>query len=316
MSNNNVKVSVIMSVYNGERYLKESLESILTQTFTNFEFIIINDGSTDKTGAILHAIKEPRMCVYHQENQGLTKSLNRALSYSQGEYIARQDADDVSYPERLREEVTFLDERKHVGMVGTYANFINREGKIFYTWKPPVSHENILEVLHNDGNSFCHGSIMMRKEILDNVGVYREKFTYSQDYDLWLRFSHKYELANIPKVLYNFRRNSSSISRKNIIKQLLFHLLAIELSKERREKGFDSIDSINTNNLEAELMSKFGKGKEELLLLKTKFLERFLSESLEAKDYLSSIKIWCEFFKVKPEKWKIKDYIKKLVKSL
>ena len=122
----NPKVAVLMSVYNGEKYLREAINSILSQTFNDFEFLIINDGSTDGTADILKSYTDSRIKIINNEkNIGLTKSLNKGLKIAKGEYIARQDADDISMPERLKEEVAFLEIHKDYAVVGTFVKILN-----------------------------------------------------------------------------------------------------------------------------------------------------------------------------------------------
>jgi glycosyltransferase involved in cell wall biosynthesis len=130
------KVSVVMSVYNGEKYLCEAIDSILNQTFENFEFLIVNDGSTDRTLEILQSYRDPRIKVINNErNIGLTASLNKGLKIAKGEYVARMDADDVSFPHRLEQQKAFLDRNPRVAMVGSWAEVIDESGKTQETWR-------------------------------------------------------------------------------------------------------------------------------------------------------------------------------------
>ena len=128
-----MKISVIMAVYNGAGTLKESIESVLNQTFRDFEFIIVNDGSTDDTDKIIGVYRklDARIVVIEHKNQGLTRSLNIALGKAKGEYIARQDADDVSLPQRFQRQVQFLDAQNRIGFVGCNYGLIDREGRVF-----------------------------------------------------------------------------------------------------------------------------------------------------------------------------------------
>lgn len=144
-SNISPKVSVVMSVYNGEKYLPETIDSILNQTFKDFEFIIINDGSTDKTAKILTSYDDPRIRIFNQENMGLTKSLNRAISLAKGEYIARMDADDISYPERLKKQVDYLNKNPDIGLVGSKYIRIDKRGRKIDEINVPIGTDNILK---------------------------------------------------------------------------------------------------------------------------------------------------------------------------
>jgi len=305
------KVSVVMSVFNGEKYLREAMDSILTQTFTDFEFIIINDGSTDRTREILESYVDPRIRLYHQQNMGLTKSLNKGLSFAKGDYLARQDGDDISYPERLSYQVNFLDSNKNIGLIGTFASFINSKGEEFNIWKPPWEHEGIKKHLMIT-NCFCHGSVMFRKDCLDTVGYYREKFKYSQDYDLWIRISEQYRVANINEILYKNRRSSSTITRKRLPLQLNFHLLAIELAKERMGKGTDSLHEIN-DNIEMCLKKKFRLNKSEINKFKSCIYMQQFVESFKTKNYYSGIIFWVKAFIFEARKYKIELLLRKII---
>jgi len=309
------KVSVVMSVYNGEKHLREAIDSILNQTFTDFEFIIINDGSTDRTKEILESYFDPRIRLFHQKNIGLTKSLNRGLEIVRGEYIARQDADDISEQERLYHEVKLLDNNSEVGLVGTYASFIDRNGKQMSVWKTPENHGDIKSGLMKE-NCFCHGSVMFRKNCIDTVGYYREYFKYTQDYDLWLRISELYKVANINKVLYKFRRDSNTISRKKLSEQLNYHLLAIELAKERSQSGIDSLSDIKTKEIELILKGRYKLGYSEINKFKSNIFLRYFSEAIITGDYIGSFSLWLRAFLFEPKKWKIRFLIEEILRPL
>ena len=212
-----------MGVYNGEKFLREAVDSILHQTFTDFEFIIINDGSTDRTKAILETYHDPRMIVIHQANVGLTKSLNRGMGMAKGDYIARQDADDASMPDRLRVQVDFLASNINIALTGSAVNVIDGEGSHLTVFSPPCAFTTIREKL-KQSNCFWHGSVMFKRSCLAELGGYSEFFTSAQDYDFWLRFAEKYELANLAIPLYTYRFNPDSITFKKIIVQRRNHL--------------------------------------------------------------------------------------------
>jgi len=228
----NPKVTVLMSVYNGEKYLKEAIDSILNQTFSDFEFIIINDGSTDNTLQILKKYKDSRIIIINNsKNIGLTKSLNIGIKKTRGEYIARMDADDISLSNRLNEEVIFLENNNKCAVVGTFIKMINEKSKIIGIEEKPITNKKIKKLLVVD-NCIIHGSTMIRKKCLEEVGHYDESFVRSQDYDLWLRMSEKYELANIPKYLYVWRKNRDSIESRFMNDQKRY----VKLAKEKKIK--------------------------------------------------------------------------------
>lgn len=238
----NPKVTVLMSVYNGEKYLQEAIDSILVQTFIDFEFLIINDGSTDKTEEILKSYNDPRIKIINNEkNIGLTKSLNKGLRLAKGEYIARQDADDISCDNRLERQIKLLDEKLDIAIVGTNYFRINEKGDIIQEIKRQEKDKNIKKYLLN-GNQLGHGTIMFRKSCIEKVGFYREEFKFAQDYDFVLHFSEKYKLANIPETLYKWRINSNSVSVSRKIIQDRYANLALRLFIERKKIGYDRLE--------------------------------------------------------------------------
>ena len=223
----NPKVSVLMSIYNGERYLREAINSILNQTFRDFEFLIINDGSTDRTAQILKSCNDPRMkIINNKKNIGLTKSLNKGLHLAKGEYIARQDADDVSAPDRLEKEVNFLETHRDYAVVGTFVKILNEDSEVIGLLERLTEDIQIRERLGTD-NCITHGSAVIRKKCLLDMGFYDESIVSAQDYELWLRLSEKYRLANIPEYLYMWRKHDENIEAKHIAEQKISVILAM-----------------------------------------------------------------------------------------
>jgi glycosyltransferase involved in cell wall biosynthesis len=215
------KISVVMSVYNCEKYIKEAIYSILNQNFGDFEFIIINDGSTDKTREIIEEYKDERIKVINNKNKGLTKSLNEGIELAKGEYIARMDADDISLRERFEKQVEFLDFNTDIYMCGTWAEFIDENGVFLKDFKRPITDKEIKkELLFH--NPFIHSSVMIRKSVFDKVGLYNESFRYAQDYELWTRVVAKLKTANLPEALLKYRVLKESITKsKNFKVRLL-----------------------------------------------------------------------------------------------
>ena len=210
------KVSVILPIYNGEKYLGEAIDSILNQTFNDFELVIINDGSTDNSGAILEGYRsrDARIRVYYQDNQGLAATLNRAISLARGGYLARQDQDDLSLPERFEKQLAFLQTHPRHGMVGTWA-------AVWRGSKPtdrPLAHpaeDLILKFNLLFDNPFVHSSMMIRKETLEEIGGYSTDPTRQppEDYELWSRIARQFRVANIPEVLHIYREVPGSMCR-------------------------------------------------------------------------------------------------------
>lgn len=254
------KVSVIMAVYNGEKYLKECIDSILNQTFSDFEFIIINDGSTDKTEEIVkNAMKKDKRIklISNKENRGRAVARNQGLKIANGEYIAVIDSDDIALPQRLEKQVKFLDENQDVGLVGTWFYVIDEDGKIIGKEKNPVSDEMIREKILK-AMPFCHSSLMWRKECIEKVGGYRKEFSLSQDYDLVLRISEKYKVANIPEFLCMRRYHPDAITVIKKREQEKFGKLAQILAEERRLYGKDSLEIPEKREKILKLIESFG----------------------------------------------------------
>lgn len=224
----NPKISVIMSVYNGARYLKEAIDSILSQTFTDFEFLIVDDCSNDNSPQILeeYAKKDNRIRIITNEfNLGLTKNLNKMIKESKGYYIARFDCDDISLPERFTEQVQYLDEHQKCGVVSLWADIIDGQGKYSRTIKYPTSDSDLRNALIQY-NPFFHPGIMVRKEVFDSVGLYDESWRFAQDYELYFRIAKKYELGNVSKILLKYRETGGSITGSKNKQQIALVLKA------------------------------------------------------------------------------------------
>lgn len=241
MGPSKVDVSVVMPVYNGERHITDAVNSILRQAYRDFEFIIVNDGSDDGTLRILENIQDDRIILMSQENIGLTASLNKAIRIAKGAYIARQDADDLSEPNRLERQIEYLRRHRNIALVGSWCSQIDEDGE-------EIGRIQLLTDPHDIGralpyeNQFVHGSIMARTEALISVGLYREAFKFAQDYDLVLRMGERFELANIPESLYSHRHNSSMLSARYHHLQLAYSKLAQDMWKQRRRDGVDAVD--------------------------------------------------------------------------
>ena len=233
------KVSVLIAVHNGERYLQAAIESILGQDFADFECIIVDDGSIDDTPRMLAGYSDSRVRVlYNAENIGLTKSLNRGLNAAKGEYIARQDADDLSLPNRLREQVTYLDTHPEAMLVTGNLEIIDADGKSLGVQKraapPDIVKFRMLFYNHVGG----HSQVMFRREAALDVGGYDESRRYSQDYDLWLRLLNRGEIAILPRVWLQWRQHEGGISSEKFAEQ---EQISLALSQEalKRVTGTD-----------------------------------------------------------------------------
>ena len=213
---NKPHISVVMSVYDGVRYLHQAVESILAQTFTDFELILIDDGSKDDTCSILEEYKQldPRVIVRRfEENRGLTVRLNDGIRIAQGEYIARMDADDISLPQRFERQVEYMDQNPQVGIVGSQMNVFDDRAGLNGKFNVPCAHNQIAWALLF-GRSFAHPSIMIRRVLFEKFGGYDESFHVAQDHELWGRMIWATRFANLPDVLIDYRSHIFSTSRQ------------------------------------------------------------------------------------------------------
>ena len=264
------KVSVLMAVRNAERYLHEAVHSILEQTLSDFEFLVIDDCSTDRTSLMLNecARKDPRILLSrNREHIGLTKSLNRGLAVASGEYIARQDADDISLPQRLLREATFLDEHPNVGVVGSSNEYIDESGCSLGVSLRPTDPQFLRWHLFFS-NPFIHASVMFRRKIVANLGGYDEKFKRSQDYDLWSRCSYITELRQLPEVLIRFRKHDNAVSSIFLEEQLDTSIGIMKRNIEAflgRAVPYEQVRCIRTAGHGAEFVAKTSDGALDLV---------------------------------------------------
>jgi len=213
------KVSVIMPTYNAEKYIGVSIESILQQSYKNFELIVVNDGSEDRTASVIKKYKDSRINYYeHDLNMGISDARNTGLSLANGVYIAWLDSDDLSHPDRIGKQVKVLDAHKSIGLCGTWVQTIGDiEGNV---WKYPTN-PDVLHCRMLFDNPFATSSVMMRRECIDNpTTIFDPVYSYAEDYDLWERISHKWQMANVPEIITYYRIHSTQTSKAMAKKQL------------------------------------------------------------------------------------------------
>jgi glycosyltransferase involved in cell wall biosynthesis len=208
-----VPISVLMCVHNAGVYLREAIDSILTQSFSDFELVIVLDCPTDGSEKIVEAYDDPRIkIVRNSENLGLTQSLNKGLGQCLGQFIARHDADDISDKSRLRAQWTWLNAHSEIGLLGTDCLWIDSKGNpIRETTVRPKTHSEILWYMQFE-NPFVHSSVMFRRALVEELGGYDISYRRTQDFDLWSRVSMRSKVAILPEKLVKLRRHSSSIS--------------------------------------------------------------------------------------------------------
>lgn len=215
--NHKPAVTVLMSVYNGGRFLHEAIESILQQTWTDFEFLIVDDGSTDQTREIIHDYSDARIRVIDQPaNIGLAKCLNLGLRAARAPLIARQDADDRSHPERIAAQVEFMRAHPEAALAGTQVRVLNKHGRASRRpgWERAVTNSAIRFQLLFD-NPFIHTSVMFKRDaVWQELGGYDETLPTGQDFDLWSRVAARYKVANLPATLIDYRFHGVSTSAR------------------------------------------------------------------------------------------------------
>ena len=209
-----MKVTVLLPVYNCAQYITEAIDNILAQSVDNFEFLIIDDGSTDETPRILRNYKDPRIRLIRHENRGLAGTLNVGIGLARGKYIARQDQDDISLPDRLAKQVSYMESHPECGLLGTWAQIMEGDRLTERYHKHPASPSELrYQLLFN--NPFVHSSVMLRKSVLETLGGYSTDPSRQppEDYELWSRLSRHSSVANLPEVLLHYREVPGSMSR-------------------------------------------------------------------------------------------------------
>jgi GT2 family glycosyltransferase len=237
MRSHNETVTVLMAVYNGAAYLEPAVESIRRQTYRDFEFVIVDDGSTDGSGAILQRIatQDPRIRVIHGKHEGISATRNRGLARARGTIVVCMDQDDISMPDRIERQLAYLAEHPDVAAVGTALRLINKDGDpIAPPTQYPLTLEAIQQGLVMGYCSLGQPTVAMRREAVVAVGGYRPAFDTAEDYDLWTRLSEHHPLANMPDVLVDYRWHGENATARRRRDQALAAQIARLAAAERR----------------------------------------------------------------------------------
>ncbi|MEZ5786303.1 MAG: glycosyltransferase [Xanthobacteraceae bacterium] len=239
------KVSVIMPVRDGARWVREAVESMLCQTLDALELIIIDDGSSDETPAILQALgrRDGRIRIVQQQAEGLVAALNRGLTLAQAPLLARLDADDFAAPDRLARQVSCFDSDKSLVLLGSWATKIDNGGRAVGLLRPETDAQRLPAILMRR-NPFIHSSTMLRTSLLRDLGGYRSAFLGAEDYDLWLRLSECGTIANLPHALIRYRVHAASTSSSMSLRQSFSARLARAAAAGRRLNGVDPADEL------------------------------------------------------------------------
>ncbi len=270
------RISVIMPVYNAESFLMESVSSILDQTFSDFELLIGDDGCTDRSIEIIRSFNDDRIIVIrNEENLGIANTLNRLIDASRGEYIARQDSDDISLPKRLEKQINFLDKNQEIGICGTnFTIFGNKRKQMFM----PLQDDDIKACMLVY-NPICHPTVMIRKSCLTKY--YDQSLYPAEDYALWHELSKTSKLANLPDSLLNYRWHETNISTTKEKSQ-------IEIANSIRADIFHETLAYNIEERETRLLTQVTNSRltdyTDLLLFE-KFLLKIRSKNKETGYY-------------------------------
>jgi len=230
-------LSVVMPVYNSERHLEAALASILEQSYTDFEFIVINDGSTDGSSRILHAFaeKDSRIHLYERPNTGYCRALNEGLGYARGEFFARMDADDVALRDRFERQVVYLREHPECAVLGGRVLLIDDDGDPIREMCHEQTHEEI-DTAHMEGKggTIVHPAMMARRSAMEAIGGYDESCEFAEDLDLFLRLAEHGRVANLPGIVLHYRQHLASIGHSKPETQQCSTIAAVRAAHERR----------------------------------------------------------------------------------
>jgi hypothetical protein len=259
----NPAVSVVMSVYNGERFLEEAVASVLEQDLREVELIVVDDGSTDRTPAILGALAraDGRVVVRSQRNQGRTAALNVGFALARGPLVARLDDDDVATPARLARQRAFLEENDHVALVGGAATFVDEHGTAIAEVRYPTSDAEIRRALGRT-SPFVHSAVMLRRSAFREVGGYRPIFPMAEDLDLWLRIAERHQVANLPETVVRYRVHGGQASVRHLELEVVCSLAAREAARARAGGAPDPVESMEV--IDRDALIRLGVSPEEI----------------------------------------------------
>jgi glycosyltransferase involved in cell wall biosynthesis len=257
----NKLISVVIPVYNAEKYIRETIESILNQSYPYFELIIADDGSTDNSKKIIEGFNDNRIILSHNvKNVGKTETVNRLLKLCKGEYITIHDADDISLPNRFELLIKTFNEDKQLGMIGSWAEIISEDGKILIDIDKRPQNDQEIKNKIIQSSTFCGATVMIKREVYEKIGGYRTYFEHLgyQDYDWTYLISDSYKVYNIQQPLYKYRQVPQSRSKRVDAKRVISDKLVQFLAKQRRENnGIDCLmqgDEEPINNYMEELL--------------------------------------------------------------
>ena len=256
-------VSVVINVHNGERHLREAVESVLGQTFPDLELVVVDDGSTDSTPSVLAecARQDARVVVHRQEHAGVAAALNRATAVAEAGLIAHLDADDTALPDRLERQLAFLEEHPDVALVGGAVRFVDEQGRPFADYRFPLRDEEIRDAFESF-TPFSHSNVVVRRQALEAAGGYRPLFVLAQDADLWMRIALRHRAANLADVVGSIRVHSGHASERRLVEQTMCWLAARASWRAVRDGRRDPLAGIE--RIDAAALAALGVGDDEL----------------------------------------------------
>ena len=287
-------ISVVLPVYNAEAYVREAVESILAQTFTDFELIVINDGSTDDSGVILRelAARDARIVLVERPNDGLVSALNDGIESARAELIARMDADDVSMPERFALQHARMVQEPELAVLGSFFHIMDRGvGTVRLYDYSPLTPAAAMRFVEEHGCPVHHPTVMMRRDAVLKAGGYRKAFCHAEDYDLWLRMSDLgYAIANLPQPLLNWREHGANVSvthRETQVRNTILARFAHRVRKAGLPDTFEGVETINAELIQT-VPAHLRQGLDAAL-----FLARYFRLSFAHREELSAA--WREY---------------------
>lgn len=291
MSKNNPMISVIMSTYNEEKYIETSLKSLLNQTFKDFEIIIVDDASTDHTRQLIQGLQDKRIhLISNEENQGLTKNLNKALQYVTGKYIARMDGDDIAFPKRFEKQYQYMEKHPDTMLVSCYTKSFGDSDLVFAL----PDNSEVLKVRMLVRPVYAHPGFMMRRELIESGYRYNEEYRTAQDYEFASRVAEKYKIGLVPEVLLLYRVHKKQISAKagnqqfnnaDRIRKRQLERLGIQLSKTEWQDYQKLVKEEKVNGLEDfdrvyEIIQKMVSCNVKTKIYDAKIMEKTLKQML------------------------------------
>lgn len=249
-------VTVVMPVYNGAKFISAAIKSILSQTYQDFQLLLINDGSTDESELIIKSFTDKRIVYYYQDNKGVAAALNRAVSMATGKYIWRHDADDISLPDKLEKQVAFLESNPEFALCACQVAFMTENSKVAWKYKQPndavFNEQKFLNVQRGHFNPYSpitHGTVLIKTDVIKALGGYRKEFITGEDVDLWLRLIQHYKAAVLHECLSLHRLSANSATQVHGWKNEFFRNLAFEYYEQREKDGMDDLAKGNKINL-------------------------------------------------------------------